>query len=31
LLAERLADKEKRVTLERPRRNPETGNIEEDV
>ena len=31
LLAERLADSEARVTLERPRRNPETGNIEEDI
>lgn len=31
LLAERLAAAERRVVLERPRRNPLTGNIEEDV
>ncbi|HLF31357.1 MAG TPA: FHA domain-containing protein [Xanthomonadales bacterium] len=31
LLAERLAAAEKRVILERPKRNPETGNIEEDI
>jgi len=31
LLAERLAAAEKRVAFERPRRNPETGNIEEDI
>ena len=31
MLAERLAAAEKRVILERPRRNPETGNIEEDI
>ena len=31
VVAERLAAAEKRVTLERPRRNPETGNIEEDA
>ena len=30
MLLERLAAKEARVTIERPRRNPETGNIEED-
>ena len=30
-LAERLAANEARVVFERPRRNPETGNIEEDV
>lgn len=30
LLAERLAAAETRVVIERPRRNPETGNIEED-
>ena len=29
-LAERLAAAETRVLIERPRRNPETGNIEED-
>ena len=31
VVAERLAAAEKRITLERPRRNPETGDIEEDV
>jgi len=31
LLAERLAAAERRVVLERPRRNPHTGNIEEDI
>jgi pSer/pThr/pTyr-binding forkhead associated (FHA) protein len=31
LLAERLAAAEQRVVLERPRRNPLTGNIEEDI
>ena len=31
LLAERLAAVKTRVTLERPRRNPATGNIEEDL
>jgi hypothetical protein len=31
LLAERLADEKTRVVLERPRRNPETGDIEEDI
>jgi len=31
LLAERLAEREARVRLEKPRRNPETGNIEEDL
>lgn len=31
VLAERLAASEKRIVLERPRRNPETGNIEEDI
>lgn len=30
ILAERLAAAESRVVLERPRRNPETGNIEEE-
>jgi len=30
-LEERLAAAEKRVVFERPRRNPETGNIEEDL
>jgi len=30
LLMERLAAVKTRVTIERPRRNPETGNIEED-
>ncbi len=30
IMAERLAAKERRVMIERPRRNPETGNIEED-
>ena len=30
-LAERLAAQESRVAFERPRRNPETGNIEEDL
>lgn len=29
-VAERLAAAERRAALERPRRNPETGNIEED-
>jgi hypothetical protein len=29
-LEERLAAAEKRVIFERPRRNPETGNIEEN-
>lgn len=30
MLLERLAAKESRPAIERPRRNPETGNIEED-
>lgn len=30
-LSERMAASEERVLFERPRRNPETGNIEEDV
>lgn len=30
IMAERLAAAKPRVTIERPRRNPETGNIEED-
>jgi len=30
IMAERLAAARTRVTIERPRRNPETGNIEED-
>lgn len=30
-LSERMAASEARVLFERPRRNPETGNIEEDV
>jgi hypothetical protein len=30
MLLERLAAKEARMAIERPRRNPETGNIEED-
>jgi len=30
IMAERLAAAKTRVTIERPRRNPETGNIEEE-
>lgn len=30
-LSERMAASEERVLFERPRRNPQTGNIEEDV